>query len=126
MDAETNPYEAGLGWTVKLQKGEFVGREALQRVRSEGPSRKLIGLRGAGRTIPRHGAAVSCDGSEGGSVTSGTYSFWLERGIGMALVQATMAAGWPEGSHLTVDLRGRAGEVEVAGLPFYRGSVRQP
>ncbi|HYZ02716.1 MAG TPA: glycine cleavage system aminomethyltransferase GcvT [Candidatus Binatia bacterium] len=126
MDAETNPYEAGLGWTVKLQKGEFVGREALQRVRSEGPSRKLIGLRGEGRTIPRHGAAVSCDGSDAGSVTSGTYSFWLERGIGMALVQATIAAGRPEGSHLTVDLRGRAGDVEVARLPFYRGSVRQP
>jgi hypothetical protein len=44
----------------------------------------------------------------------------------MALVQATIAAGRPEGSHLTVDLRGRAGDVEVARLPFYRGSVRQP
>jgi aminomethyltransferase len=123
MDETTNPYEAGLGWTVKLQKGEFVGREALQQVRAEGPRRRLIGLRGAGRTIPRHDAALSCDGRHVGTVTSGTYSFWLERGIGMGLVQA---AEWPVGTHLSVDLRGRAGDVEVAGLPFYRGSVRQP
>ncbi len=122
MDEQTNPYEAGLGWTVKLTKGDFVGRDALQRIRDAGPSRELVGLSCADRTIPRHGAAVSLDGREIGRVTSGTYSFWLQRGIAMASVAAGAARA---GGRVGVETRSGDGVAEVVAMPFYRGSVRR-
>ena len=122
MDEQTNPYEAGLGWTVKLGKGDFVGGDALRRIKEEGARRELIGIACADRTIPRHGAAVSLDGSEIGTVTSGTYSFWLRRGIGMASVVAGTAT---VGSQLGVGTRSGEGVAEVVSLPFYRGSARR-
>jgi aminomethyltransferase len=122
MDEQTNPYEAGLGWTVKLAKGDFVGGEALRRIKDEGPRRELVGIGCADRTIPRHGAAVSRGGSGIGTVTSGTYSFWLRRGIGMASIEAGAAA---VGSQLGVGTRSGEGVAEVVSLPFYRGSARR-
>jgi aminomethyltransferase len=122
MDESTNPYEVGLGWTVKLGKGDFVGRPALQRIREEGPRRELVGLRGVERTIPRHGAAVSAGGREIGVVTSGTYSFWLQHGIAMASVEAGAVR---VGSQVGVESRGGRDVAEVVSLPFYRGSARR-
>jgi aminomethyltransferase len=121
MDEQTNPYECGLGWTVKLGKGDFVGRNALQRVKAEGARRALVGLGCADRTIPRHGASVSREGHPIGVVTSGTYSFWLQKGIGMASVEAAVAE---PGDQVLVEARGD-GRAEVVALPFYRGSVKQ-
>ncbi|HEX6348357.1 MAG TPA: glycine cleavage system aminomethyltransferase GcvT [Candidatus Dormibacteraeota bacterium] len=121
MDEATNPYQAGLGWTVKLDKGEFIGRQALARVRERGPDRVLVGLRCGERTIPRHGAAVSRGGERIGVVTSGTHSFFLGGGIGMASVTAGAA---PPGTQLEIEGRGAAGSAEVVKLPFYRGSVK--
>jgi len=122
MDQDTNPYEAGLGWTVKLGKGEFVGRQALERIKAEGPRRRLVGLGASDRTIPRHGSAVSLGASVIGSVTSGTYSFWLRRGIAMAMIDAGSAA---VGTTLTVEARNGTGRAEVVTMPFYRGSARR-
>jgi aminomethyltransferase len=122
MDEQTNPYEAGLGWTVKLGKGEFVGRDVLRTIKEEGPRRELVGIGCADRTIPRHGAAVTKDGRTIGAVTSGTYSFWLKRGIGMASVEAGSAGA---GSQLGVGTRSGDGPAEVVPLPFYRGSARR-
>ena len=121
MDEQTNPYQAGLGWTVKLNKGDFTGREALLEVKEKGPDRVLVGLRCGERTIPRHGAAVSRDGEPIGVVTSGTHSFFLGGGIGMASVKAGAA---PPGAQLEIESRGGAGGAEVVKLPFYRGSVK--
>lgn len=121
MDEQTNPYEAGLGWTVKLQKGDFVGRTALQRAKEHPPARMLVGLTGGDRTIPRHGARVSSDDREIGRVTSGTFSFWLRAGIAMAYLDAGAA---DVGSRVAVSGRGHEGNVVVTALPFYRGSVR--
>src|SRR5438270_3124824 len=121
MDEQTNPYEAGLGWTVKLDKGEFVGREALRRARSDGPRRVLAGIVCVDRTIPRHGAAVSCRARPVGLVTSGTYSFWLQKGIAMASMETAAAS---PGAAVEVESRGDPGRAEVTALPFYRGSVR--
>ena len=121
MDERTSPYEAGLGWTVKLDKGDFLGREALVRLKEAGPGRVLGGLAGTGRTIPRHGSRVSRDGRDIGVVTSGTYSFWLRRGIGMALLEAGTGT---VGSQVIVEARSGGGEAEVVPLPFYRGSAR--
>lgn len=122
MDEGTNPYEAGLGWTVKLGKGEFVGRDALRTIKEEGPRRELVGIGCADRTIPRHGAAVTLDGRTIGAVTSGTYSFWLRKGIGMASIDAGAAS---VGSRLGVGTRTGDGAAEVVSLPFYRGSARR-
>jgi aminomethyltransferase len=121
MDEHTNPYQAGLGWTVKLDKGEFIGRQALARFREAGPDRVLVGLRGGERSIPRHGARVGLAGEEIGVVTSGTHSFFLGGGIGMASVAAGKA---PVGTSVEIEGRGAAGSAEVVKLPFYRGSVK--
>lgn len=124
MGPSVNPYEAGLGWVVKLKKGEFVGRRALARIREQGPTRKLVGLRGEGRAIPRHGeTVVDRKGAALGEVTSGTWSYWLKAGIGMALLDR---AAIPEDGRLQVIQRGQPAAAEVAALPFYRGSVKQP
>jgi aminomethyltransferase len=122
MDETTNPFEAGLGWTVKLAKGDFVGREALQQIRDDGPRRELVGLGCSDRTIPRHGAAVSVGRREIGAVTSGTYSFWLRRGIAMASVEAGAVS---TGGQVGIATRSGEGVAEVVPLPFYRGSARR-
>jgi aminomethyltransferase len=119
MSPEVNPYEAGLGWVVKLDKGDFVGRSSLRTVKSEGPRRRTVGLRGD-RTIPRHSDEVSCGGEEIGMVTSGTYSFWLRAGIGLALLEAGRIPG--DGS-VELRQRGESLPLEIVKLPFYRGSA---
>lgn len=121
MTEGTNPYEAGLGWTVRLQKGEFIGRSALESVKAEGPRRSIVGVEGAQRLIPRAGAEVRRRGQLVGQVTSGTYSFWLGKGIGMALLEAGNSE---PGTEVELPARGGPGTAHVAGLPFYRGSVR--
>lgn len=122
MDESVNPYEAGLGWTVKLEKSDFVGRSALQAVKAAGVQRTTVGLECLDRIIPRHGAALRREGEPVGTVTSGTYSFFLHKGIGFALVRAGAVA---TGSRVTVAVHGGEGEGQVVPLPFYRGSVRQ-
>ena len=123
MDENTNPLDAGLGWVVRLGKGEFMGSSALQEIKAAGPKREMIGLHGIERTIPRHDAAVRLDGRVVGKVTSGTFSFFLNRGIGMASVEKGTVT---PGSRAEIDIRGQAGAVEAAALPLYRGSVHSP
>jgi aminomethyltransferase len=121
MDETVNPYEAGLGWTVKLDKGDFIGRDALVRIKQQGPRRTMIGLSTKAGDIPRHGAAVHRGGRPVGKVTSGTHSFFLGHPIALALVEA---ASFRIGDKVNVEVRGREAEAEVVRLPFYRGSAR--
>ena len=121
MDETVNPYEAGLGWTVKLGKGDFIGRDALAKVKESGPRRNLIGLQTAPGDIPRHGAAVSNAGRRAGVVTSGTHSFFLGHPIALALMEGPSLR---VGEKVTVEVRGREARAEVVKLPFYRGSAR--
>lgn len=121
MDESVNAYEAGLGWTVKLDKGEFVGREALQKVKAEGLRRQTVGLRMQAGNIARHGSAVSSEGRRLGVVTSGTHSFYLGYPIALAMVEARSLS---VGDRATVEVRGREAPAEVVKLPFYRGSAR--
>ena len=121
MDETVNPYEAGLGWTVKLAKTDFTGKAALARVKEEGSRRTLVGLKTDPANIPRHGAAVAVDGKRVGAVTSGTHSFFLGHPIALALVEA---ASLRVGDRVVVDVRGREAPAEVVKLPFYRGSAR--
>jgi aminomethyltransferase len=121
MDETVNPYEAGLGWTVKLGKGDFLGRDALVKVKESGPRRHLIGLETAPGDIPRHGAAVTHAGRRAGVVTSGTHSFFLGHPIALAMLEGPSLR---VGEKVTVEVRGREAQAEVVKLPFYRGTAR--
>jgi aminomethyltransferase len=121
MDESVNPYEAGLGWTVKLGKDDFVGKSALAKVHEEGPRRTLIGLKTEPGSIPRHGAAVVGGSRHAGVVTSGTHSFFLGHPIALAMVEVP---SFRIGDTVAVEVRGREAPAEVVKLPFYRGSAR--
>lgn len=117
IDAETNPLEAGLGWVVKLAKPDFIGKAALEKVKAEGPKRKLVGIRMKERQIPRHHYEVySSGGAEKiGFVTSGTLSPSLDIPIAIAYIDSKYAA-----EELAVKVRDRMPVGEVIKLPFYR------
>ncbi|MBK9518901.1 MAG: glycine cleavage system aminomethyltransferase GcvT [Anaeromyxobacter sp.] len=121
MDDETTPLEAGLAWVVKLDKGEFVGRQALRRQREAGLSRKLVGFQLSQPGIARHGYPVVQDGRAIGTVTSGTRSPSLGTSIGLAYLPPALAA---EGSTFAVDVRGRPVAATVVKTPFYTRSSR--
>jgi aminomethyltransferase len=117
LDLDTNPFEANLGRVVKLDKGEFVGRAALQAVQQQGPRRKLIGLRMIENAVARHGYPVLAGARRIGVVTSGTASPTLGEKIAMAYVPAEMAG---VGNRFAVEVRGRPYAAEQVKLPFYR------
>jgi aminomethyltransferase len=122
LDRETNPFDAGLGRVVKLEKaGDFVGREALSRVAKEGPDKRLVGLVVTGRGIARHGYAVDAGERRTGVVTSGTHSPSLGKPIAMAYV--TPADGEP-GTILAVEVREQPVSAEVVPLPFYKRDAK--
>ncbi len=117
IDETTTPFEAGLGWVVKLDKGEFIGREALVAQRAAGIPRKLVGFEVLGRGIARQGHPVLAGGERVGAVTSGTFSPTFEKALGMAYVPTRLEA---PGSRLAVEVRGRELPAAVVPLPFYR------
>jgi aminomethyltransferase len=120
IDETTDPIEAGLGWTVKLDKAAFVGREAIARVKTQGPSRKLVGFEMLGRGIARHGyPLLDSNGTRVGVCTSGSPSPTLGKNIGLGYVPAVLAA---IGTTLAVDCRGKAIEATVVPTPFYKRS----
>ncbi len=125
LDRSTNPYEANLGRLVKLEKGEFLGRDALRAVSDTGPGRKLVGLlmRDTTGAVPRQGYAVERDGVRIGVVTSGTASPTLGERIAMAYVDAREAA---VGSEVQVIVRERPHPAEQVKLPFYRRPSSRP
>lgn len=119
LSDKTNPLEAGLGWVVKLDKGEFVGRGPIVAAKEKGLTRQLVGIKLLDRGIPRQGYAVySADGQTRiGELTSGTQSPMLKTNIGVAYVQNAHAA---VGSKITVDIRGTKLAAEVVPTPFYK------
>jgi aminomethyltransferase len=116
MDDGTTPLEAGLAWVVKLDKGDFVGRDALLKQKAAGVPRKLVGFTLTDAGIARHGYPVLQDGRKVGEVTSGTRSPSLGTSIGLAYVPTALAA---EGSTFAVEIRGRAAAARVVKTPFY-------
>jgi aminomethyltransferase len=125
IDDTTTPLEAGLAWTVKLDKAEFVGREALVRQKEAGITRRLVGLvPAAERTIPRKGYPILDGGEAVGHVTSGSFAPSLGRGLAMGYVAVSRAE---PGKTLEVDIRGRAEPATTARLPFWKqGSRKAP
>jgi aminomethyltransferase len=115
---DISPLEAGLGWAVKLNKGDFIGREAIAAQKERKVPRKTVGFRLTERAgSARHGYAVEQDGKAVGVVTSGGPSPTLGTEIGLALIDAA-AAG--VGRPLQIMIRGRAVNAEQIKLPFYR------
>jgi aminomethyltransferase len=117
IDRTTTPWEAGLDWIVKMEKGDFVGREALAAAREAGPERRLVGFEVTGRGIARQGHRLLSGGRDVGFVTSGTFSPTFERALGMAYVETALSA---VGTPIDIDVRGRAVPARVAALPFYK------
>jgi aminomethyltransferase len=122
IDATTNPLEAGLGWIVKPAKGDFIGRDAIEKVRAAGVARKLIGLEMADRSVARHGYRVLRDGRETGVVTSGSYGPSVDRSIALAYVASADAA---TGTDLGVDIRNQARAARVVTTPFHPSRVKK-
>ncbi len=123
LDTEHTPLEARLGWLVKFNKGDFVGRDALMRQKEEGVSTRLVGIRLTERGFPRPGYPIVHDDSEVGSVTSGTMSPTLGCGIAMGYVPDDLAT---VDTPLGVRVRGRVIPGVVERPPFYKqGSVRR-
>ncbi len=116
IDASTNPFEAGLGWIVKMEKGEFLGRAALEKAR-ENVRRKLIGFEMKGRGIARDGYEVLIDGNLAGWVTSGGPSPTLGKNIGMCYLPADRAE---PGRGMEILIRDKAVEAVTAAIPFYK------
>ena len=117
IDRSTNPLEAGLGWAVKLDKGDFVGRAALQAIKDGGgPGRMMIGMELEGRAIARHGYAISDGGRAVGEVTSGTFSFTLGKAVAMGYVER----GSADSTGLTVEVRGEQVPARRVPMPFYK------
>lgn len=118
LTSDTNPYEAGLGRVVRLNK-EFVGRNILEAIAETPVTRTLVGLRGVGKRAARAGYSIHRSDVDGaiGTVTSGALSPTLGYPIAMAYVASEVAQ---PGTQLAVDIRGRKEPFEVTPLPFYR------
>jgi aminomethyltransferase len=124
IDDTTTPLEASLGWLVKMGKGDFVGRAALERQKAEGVARKLVGFTTSERTFPRHGYPVFHEGAPSGEVRSGTMSPSLGTPIGTCYLPT---AGAKEGSAFEIEIRGKRVPATVVKTPFYKqGSNKGP
>jgi len=116
LDRNTNPLEAGLASFVRFDH-DFIGRAALERVRDDGPRRKLAAFESDGKRIPRPGCRLLSGGHEVGRVASGLYSPTLRRNIGTGYVPAELAA---PGQTLEVEVRDERLPARVVPLPFYK------
>ena len=119
IDHTTTPIEADLGWIVKLDKGDFAGRDILEREKKEGPRRKLVGFEMVDRGIARHGYPVVDAKEEIGVVTSGTHSPTLKKAIGLAYLPLDKSA---QGTEFLVLIRGKETRARVVPTPFYKRS----
>jgi aminomethyltransferase len=117
IDETTTPLEAGLGWITKLQKGDFIGRDALLAQKERGIERKLVGfVVESERFIPRHGYTIARGGTPVGRVTSGSISPSLGIPIGMGYVPVALSQ---PGSSLEIIAGNRTSTAHVVALPFY-------
>ena len=117
IDHSTTPLEADLGWIVKFEKGDFYGRDVLEREKAEGVRRILIGFEMIDRGIARHGYPIVENGEEIGVVTSGTHSPTLGKAIGLGYVPPGKSE---PGSELVILNRGKETRARVVPTPFYK------
>jgi len=117
IDETTTLLEANLGWIAKLNKGDFVGRDALAKQKDEGVKRRLVGFEMTERGIARDGQQVVVNGAPLGKVTSGSPAPYLKKNIGMAYVPIEFAN---EGQQIQIDVRGRLVSAGIVKMPFYK------
>jgi aminomethyltransferase len=124
IDETTNPLDAGIGWTVRFDKAAFMGHEALRRVKTEGPRRRLVGLVLNADRIARPGAEVYAGDARVGAVTSGSMGISIGKPVAMAYVDAAAASN---GTRVELRARGQALPAVVTPRPMWtQGSVRSP
>ena len=119
IDDTTTPWEANLGWLVKMKKGDFTGRAALEAQKAAGVPRKLVGFTVADRAFPRHGYPVFVNGAPSGEVRSGTMSPSCGTAIGTAYVPTAHAT---VGNAIELDIRGKRVTATIVELPFYKNA----
>ena len=117
IDETTTLLEANLGWISKINKRDFIGRDALAKQKEEGVKRRLVGFEITERGIARDGQEVVVNGSPVGKVTSGSPAPYLKKNIGMAYVPIEFAN---EGQQVQIDVRGRLVKAEIVKTPFYK------
>ncbi len=117
LDEQTNPLEAQLGWTVKFNSGMFIGRDALLKVKEQGPKRLLVGIELLERGVPRSGYALYEQDQQIGNLTSGAPGPTVHKNIGMGYVEAAHAT---VGHQVQVEIRGKRVAARIVALPFYR------
>jgi aminomethyltransferase len=117
IHASILPFEAGLGWIVKMDKGEFIGRAAIARQQESGVKRKLVGFEMRGRGIARDGYEVFIDGSPAGWVTSGGPSPTLNKNVGLCYLPADRAG---TGQNIQILIRGQMVDAITVSTPFYK------
>ncbi len=118
-----NPYETGLGWVVKLDKGSFIGHEALRQIKAEGAQRKIVGLEMIGRGIARQGYGIRTpDGEAVGEVTTGMPAPTIGKNLALALVRSDVAK---IGTELDVIVRDKPVRAQVVKTPFYQSRYKK-
>jgi aminomethyltransferase len=120
LSEETPALESGLGWIIKFDKGDFIGRDALLKIKEQGPARKLVGFVLDEAGIARQGDTLQVGGAEVGVVASGTKTPTVNKALGMAFLKASLAT--PE-TKVSVVVRGRSIAAHVIPLPFYKRSA---
>lgn len=116
ISQDITPIEAGLGFFVKLDKGDFIGREVLNAQKQDGPARKIVGFEMIGNGIPRHGYGVLSDGEEIGFVTTGYHSPTIGMNIGLALIQQEYAE---IGGIMEIQIRKKKAQAKIRDKKFY-------
>ena len=119
IDQTTHPLEAGLGWITKLDKGSFIGHDVMAGAKKEGLKRKLVGFALEEKAFPRHGYPINAEALEVGTVTSGTFSPTLDKGIGMGYVPVALAK---PGTKIQIMIRNKPVPATVVTIPFINKS----
>jgi len=117
IDNTTNPLEAGLGWITRLNKKDFIGKEALLKIKSEGLKRKLVAMNSENKAFPRHGYDLTLNNQKVGVITSGTVSPVLEIPIALGYVDIEHAV---EGNEINFSIRGKEIPAKIVKLPFIK------
>jgi aminomethyltransferase len=117
INEDTTLLEANLGWITKLNKGEFIGRDALAKQKEAGIKRKLVGFEVTDRGIARDDQDLFINGERAGKVTSGSPAPFLKKNIGMGYVPTEFAN---PGQAIEIDVRGKMVGAQIVPLPFYK------
>ncbi len=119
INQDTNPLEAGLGWVIRQNKGDFIGRESIVRMKEEGVQRRLVAFELKEKGFPRPHYPILKDGETVGEVTSGTMSPSLDKGIGLGYVARPHTKA---GTEITIQIRGKDVPAVIIKPPFYKNS----